>query len=71
MVSEFVIPFTDETYEGDVQAKPSAKSGDSIYLGVLVDDNDMPGADVQNLIPWPSTYGTFNSKESGALATFE
>ena len=31
----------------------------------------MPGGDIQNYIAWPSTYGTFNSVDTGALATFE
>jgi hypothetical protein len=34
-------------------------------------DNDMPGGDIQNFVAWPSTYGPFNSVDTGALATFE
>ena len=37
----------------------------------MIDDNDVPGTDVQKLIVWPASYGTFSPKETGALATFE
>ena len=71
MVTEFKIPLNAETYENDVAAVPASTSGSTIWLGVLVDDNDIPGGDMQKYLVWPSTYGTFSSKECGALATFE
>jgi hypothetical protein len=71
IVTEFKLPLNDDTYEGDVKAKPSMATGANIWLGVFVNDNDMPGGDIQNYIAWPSTYGPFNSVDAGALATFE
>ncbi len=50
---------------------PASSSGSTIWLGVMLDDNDVPGGDVQKYEVWPSTYGTFTSKENGAIATFE
>jgi hypothetical protein len=71
IVTEFMVPLTPETYEGDPKAVPDTKPGSTMYIGFLIDDNDSPGGDVQKYIPWPATYGTFSGKESGALATFE
>ena len=41
------------------------------WLGLMIDDNDVPGADVQDLMVFPASYGTFDDKERGALAVFE
>jgi hypothetical protein len=71
IVTEYMIPLTEETYEGDPKAVPATTPGSTIYIGFMIDDNDSPGGDVQKYICWPATYGTFSGKESGALATFE
>ena len=71
MITEFKLPLNDDTYENDVKAKPAMGSGSTIWIGIFVNDNDMPGGDIQNYLAWPSTYGTFNSVDTGALATFE
>ena len=71
LVLEFKIPLDADTYENDVKAVPASTSGSSIWLGMLIDDNDIKGGDVQNYELWPSTYGTFSGKEAGAIGTFE
>jgi hypothetical protein len=38
---------------------------------MMIDDNDVPGTDVQDVLVWPSSYGTFQPKEDGAIAVFE
>src|ERR1019366_9787767 len=47
MVVEFKIPLNADTYESDVKAVPASTSGSSIWLGMMIDDNDVPGGDVQ------------------------
>jgi hypothetical protein len=71
MITEFKLPLDEDTYEGDVKVKPAMGSGSTIWIGIFVNDNDMPGGDIQHYIAWPSTYGTFSSVDTGALATFE
>ena len=71
IVSEFKLPIDEQTYGGDTAAMFPVASGKRFWLGFMIDDNDSPGADVQNLMVWPATYGTFSPKEDGALAIFE
>jgi hypothetical protein len=42
-----------------------------MWIGFMLDDNDTPGSDVQDLLVYPATYSTFALKELGCLATFE
>ena len=73
IVTEFMIPLDDESFtiDGKVEQKPVATPGSTMRVGVLVDDNDLPGADLQKYEVWPATYGTFSGPEMSALATFE
>ena len=66
IVNEFKLPMDAVTYEGDEKAAPAMTPGSSFWLGFMIDDNNQPGADLQNLMVWPATYGTFNPPEDGA-----
>ncbi len=71
IVTEFKLPLDKRTYRGSEQSLFPVRPGATFWLGFLIDDNDTPGADVQDLLAWPASYGTFNPKEDGALAVFE
>jgi hypothetical protein len=71
IVTEFKLPIDKVTYRGSEGSLFPVRSGASFWLGFLIDDNDVPGTDVQNLLAWPASFGTFNPKEDGALAVFE
>ena len=68
IVTEFKLPMDAITYEGAEADVPKMTLGSSFWLGFMVDDNNQPGADLQNLMVWPATYGTFNPPEDGAKA---
>lgn len=68
IVSEFKLPMDALTYEGAEADVPAMQPGSSFWLGFMIDDNNQPGADLQNLMVWPATYGTFNPPEDGAKA---
>ncbi len=70
IVTEFKLPIDDVTYAGAKDAKFAVAPGKTFWLGFMIDDNDEPGSDVQRLMVWPATYGTFNPPEDGAVATF-
>ncbi len=70
IVTEFKLPMT-QAFAGDTKSGPTGKSGDTMWIGFMLDDNDVPGSDVQDLLVYPATYGTFALKERGCLATFE
>jgi hypothetical protein len=70
-IFETRIPMNDKTYTGRLKQKFELKPGARCWLGFLIDDNDQPGTDLQNVIWWPPTYGTTNPKEAGAIAIFE
>ena len=71
ILTEFKVPLDDATFEGRLQAKPAAVSGSTMYLGFGIDDNDAPGADLQKMMVWPATYGTFADKSASAVVVFE
>ncbi len=68
IVTEFKLPMDAVTYEGAEKDAPPMTPGSSFWLGFMIDDNNQPGADLQNLMVWPATYGTFNPPEDGAKA---
>jgi hypothetical protein len=70
IVTEFKLSL-ETAYTGKPTEVPSTKSGDTMWIGIMLDDNDVPGSDVQDLLVYPATYGTFALKERGCLATFE
>jgi len=47
------------------------ESGKSFIVGFSINDGDIPGADLMNLITWPVMYGTFSRAEAFATATLE
>jgi hypothetical protein len=72
IVTEFKLPLTPQVgLDGDSGLIKTIGRGGTFWIGFLINDNDIPGADIQKYLAWPATYGTFNPKESGALATFE
>lgn len=71
IVSELKLPIDSRTYEGDPKALFPMQPGQTFRLGFMIDSNDHPGADGQNFIVWPATYGTFNPKEVMATAVLE
>jgi hypothetical protein len=72
IVTEFKLPLTPEIgLDGNPTLIKSIAPGGTFWIGFYINDNDMPGGDVQKFLAWPATYGTFNLKETGALATFE
>ena len=71
-ISRFGLPLTAAVaLDGDPSQIPSIKPGSQFYLGVMINDNDIVGGDVQKYLVWPATYGTFGVKTQGALATLE
>ena len=71
IIYEFKLPIDKETYKGGEDRIFSLEPGKSFWLGFMIDDNDQPGADIQNFLLWPATYATFVPKELGAIATCE
>jgi len=47
------------------------ESGKGFRLGIMLNDNDVPGWDDLNPVVWPSTYGTFERPDRLAPAVFE
>ncbi len=71
IVTEFKLPIDKITYRGSEESLFSVRRGATFWLGLMLCDNDVPGTDVQDYLVWPSSYGTFQPKEDGALAVFE
>ena len=70
VITEFRVPLK-LLFADDPQAGVTGDSGESIWLGFMVNDNDAPGSDTQDLIVYPATYSTFATQERGILATLE
>jgi hypothetical protein len=74
MAIEFKLPIDAVTYKesekelGDISP---LKPGREFWIGILINDNDVPGTAVQNCLLWPSTYNNFVSKEEGARVILE
>ena len=71
IVTEFKPPIDKMTYHGSEESLFPVQSGATFWFGLMLNDNDVPGTDVQNFLVWPASYGTFFPKENGALAVFE
>jgi hypothetical protein len=71
IIYEFKIPINKETWQGGENTLFPVAAGKSFWLGFMIDDNDVAGTDVQRTLVWPASYGTFNDKTTGAVATFE
>ncbi len=72
IVTEFKLPLIPEVaLDGDPKLIEEVGPGKSFWIGFLINDNDIAGGDVQKYLLWPATYGTFSTKEAGALAVFE
>ncbi len=71
IVTECKLPIDATTYQGAVKDLFPLKPGQTFRLGVLINDNDDPGTDVQNYLVWPATYGNFNPIDDMATAVLE
>jgi hypothetical protein len=71
IVTEFRLPIDARTYRGSEQSLFPVQSGATFWLGFQMCDNDVPGTDVQDVIVWPASFGSFGPKEDGAVAVFE
>lgn len=71
LVMEYKLPIDDITYVGDTKALFPVASGKTVWIGFMIDDNDIPGTDGQRLMIWPANYSTFAGKEVSAFCTFE
>jgi hypothetical protein len=62
-----------KTYARRPAARFELKPSQKFWPGLMIDDKDQPGTDAQNYyyLLWPSTYGTFSAKETGAIAELE
>jgi hypothetical protein len=68
---EFRVPVDERAYEGSRESVFPVGPGQGFWFGVMLSDNDTPGADVQDFAVWPAGFGTFEPKERGAWAEFE
>ena len=71
VVTEFKLPIDANTYKGDPGALFPLKPGQSFRFGMLINDNDEPGTDIQNYLVWPATYGNFNPVDDSAIAVLD
>jgi hypothetical protein len=71
IVTECKLPIDATSYKDSVKDLFPLKPGQTFRLGVLINDNDNPGTDVQNYLVWPATYGNFNPVDDMAIAVLE
>jgi hypothetical protein len=71
IVTEFKLPIDKRTWAGSEATLFPVASGQGFWLGFMIDDNDAPGTDLQQLIVWPATFTTFSPKEDGVWVVFE
>ena len=71
IVTEFKLPIDAHTWAGSEKTLFPVESGKGFYLGFAIDDNDVPGTDLQKMEVWPATFGTFSTKEDSAWVVFE
>ena len=71
IVTEFKLPIDATTYRGSPESLIPMKPGQTFRLGLLINDNDEPGTDLQHYLVWPATYSNFGPVEDGALAVLE
>jgi hypothetical protein len=71
VITEFKLQIDDSTYRDSTKDVISLKPGQTFRLGILINDNDNPGTDVQNFLVWPATYGNFNPVDDSAIAVLE
>ncbi len=68
LLLEFVIPMS---YAWGGKPPVEMKSGTEFWMGMFLDDNDIPGADEQRAYPWPVTFAAFGNPDQGAKAKLE
>ena len=71
IVTEFKLPIDERTWAGSEKTLFPVASGKGFWLGFAIDDNDVPGTDLQKMEVWPASFGTFSTKEDSAWVTFE
>ena len=70
-IFETRIPMDETTFKGREKYKVELVPGTPFRIGLMIDDNDKPGTDVQNCLVFPVTYGTFSPKDTAAIAVLE
>ena len=71
MVIEVRIPQSSMTPMERPKMEVEFASGKGFRLGIMLNDNDVPGWDALNPVGWPSTYYTFARPDVLAPAVFE
>jgi hypothetical protein len=71
MVIEVRIPQSSMTPMERPKMEVEFASGKGFRLGIMLNDNDVPGWDALNPVVWPSTYYTFARPDVLAPAVFE
>ncbi len=71
IVTEFKLPIDARTWAGSEKTLFPVESGKGCWLGFTIDDNDVPGADLQRTEVWPASFNTFAPKEDSAWVVFE
>lgn len=71
MVIEVKLPQSSMTPMERPEQEVVFAGGKGFRLGIMLNDNDVPGWDALNPVVWPSTYGTFERPDRLAPAVFE
>ena len=71
IVTECKLPIDAVTYQDAVKDLFPLESGRTFRLGILIDDNDVPGTDVHDSLAWPATFGNTRPIDDGAIAVLE
>ena len=70
-VMECKLPLNEDSYVGDVGTIPRLGPGRHFMFGVMLNDNDVGGTDVQKYEVWPGTWNMFAPTDAGAKAICE
>ncbi len=73
-VIEFKLPIDAVTYKDSEKEWKEITPwgpGREFWLGLLINDNDEPGTDVQDFLVWPPSYNNFGPVGDGARAVLE
>jgi hypothetical protein len=70
-VYEFRLPIDKRTCQAFEKAIFPVDPGMGFWLGIILRDNDILGADLRDYEVCPPSFGTFETKDKGAWAVFE
>jgi hypothetical protein len=74
LVIEFKLPIDAVTYKDSPKELKDITPwgpGREFWFGMLINDNDAPGTNMQGFLLWPPSYNNFTAKEEGARAVLE